>query len=130
MLVGRRLAPSVLLLALLGLFIVPSARAQRPIESANEILPGCRAFLMISQGSAAVGELGQIRGGVCAGKVSALLNVADMFEPKFRFCKPEGVTVGQAIQVILKRLEGNPEVWHQLFDTLALAVFVDVWPCQ
>jgi hypothetical protein len=85
---------------------------------------------MISQGSAAVGEFGQIRGGVCAGKVSALLNVADMFEPKFRFCKPEGVTVGQAIQVILKRLEGNPEVWHQLFDTLALAVFVDVWPCQ
>ena len=53
-----------------------------------------------------------------------------MFEPKFRFCKPESVTVGQAIQVILKRLEGNPEVWHQLFDTLALAVFVDVWPCQ
>ena len=127
--VARWLTPSVLLPALLGSSVAPGARAQRPIESANEILPGCRAFLTLSQGSPAVGELGQLRGGVCAGKVSALLNVADRLEPKFRFCRPEGVTVGQAILVVLKRLEGNPEVWHRLFDTLALTVFAEVWPC-
>ena len=119
-----------LLLTLLGWFIIsPAALAQRPIESAKEILPGCRAFLVIAQGSTAVDELGQIRGGVCAGKISALLNVAPVLEPGFRFCRPEGVTVRQAIEVVLKRLEGNPELWNQLFDELALRVFVETWPC-
>jgi hypothetical protein len=121
----------VVLLAILGsIIIVPPARAQRPIEAANEILPGCRAFLALAQGNPAIDELGLIRGGVCAGKVSALLNVAVMLEPKFRFCKPEAVTIRQAIEVVLKRLEEHPEVWQRSFDALALALFIDTWPCR
>jgi hypothetical protein len=121
----------VALLAILGsIIIVPPARAQRPIEAANEILPGCWAFLALAQGNPAIDELGLIRGGVCAGKVSALLNVADKLEPKFRFCRPEAVTIRQAIEGVLKRLEEHPEVWQQSFDALALALFIDTWPCR
>ena len=30
----------------------------------------------------------------------------------------------------LKRLEEHPEVWQQSFDALALALFIDTWPCR
>jgi hypothetical protein len=126
--VKRRL---VVLLAILGsIIIVPTARAQRPIESANEILPGCRSFIALAQGNPAIDELGLIRGGVCAGKVSAVLNLAPILQPTFRFCKPEKATIRQAIEVVLLRLEPTPEVWQQSFDALALSVFVDIWPCR
>jgi hypothetical protein len=72
--------------------MVPSARAQRPIDSANEIILGCQTFLLISQGNTTVNELGQLRGGVCAGKMSAELKVADILEPKIRFCRPDART--------------------------------------
>jgi hypothetical protein len=121
---------SAILLALLGWCITsPPALAQRSIESANEILPGCRAFLVMSQEPIAFNELELVRGGVCAGKVSALLNIASALEPRFRFCRPEKVTVRQAIEVVVKRLEGNPDVWNQLFDALAMEAFVNAWPC-
>jgi hypothetical protein len=121
----------VVLLAILGsIIIVPPARAQRPIESANEILPGCRAFIALAQGNPAIDELGLIRGGVCAGKVSAVLNLAPILQPTFRFCKPEEATIRQTIEVVLLRLELNPDVWQQSFDALALSVFVDIWPCR
>ena len=121
---------AALLLVVLGSVIEPrAALAQRPIESANEILPGCRALLAMSQGQSAGDELDQIRGGVCAGKISALLNVAPMLEPRLRFCKPQNVTVRQATELVVQRLEGRPEVWHLPFDALALGAFVNAWPC-
>jgi Rap1a immunity proteins len=124
-----KLSPA-LLLALLGPVIISSATlAQPPIESANEILPGCRAFLAISQGPSAGDELDQMRVGVCAGKISALLNVAPLLEPRLRFCKSEGVTVRQATEVVLQRLEGQPELWHLSFDALALGAFVNAFRC-
>jgi hypothetical protein len=124
-----RLSPA-LLLAPLGPVIISSATlAQPPIESANEILPGCRAFLAISQGLSAGDELDQIRVGICAGKISALLNVAPLLEPRLRFCKSEGVTVRQATEVVLQRLEGQPELWHLSFDALALGAFVNAFRC-
>ena len=83
----------VVLLAILGsIIVVPPAQAQRPIESANEIVPGCRAFIALAQGNPAIDELGLLRGGVCAGKVSAVLNLAPILQPTFRFCKPEEAT--------------------------------------
>jgi hypothetical protein len=84
----------------------------------------------MSQSSSAVfDELELVRGGVCAGKISALLNVAPILEPRFRFCPPAATTVRLAIEVVLKRLEGRPEVWNQLFDALAMEAFVIAWPC-
>ena len=121
----------IILLSLLGSMIVsPAALAQRPIESGGDIIPACRTFLEIMSGPTTVDELGLIRSGICAGKVSALLNVGPMLEPIYRFCKPAEVTVRQAVEVALKRLDERPEAWNELFDTLALEAFVTTWPCR
>ena len=106
----------------------PAAVAQRPLESAAKILPECRLFLATPEDASAEDELDQIRG-VCAGKISALLNVAPLLEPRYRFCKPEGVTVRQAIEVVVAQLEGQPELWRLSFDALALGAFVKAWRC-
>jgi len=120
----------IVLLTLLGSIIVsPPALAQRSTDSAKEILPGCSAFLEMMRGPTTVDELQLIRGGICGGKVSALLNVGPMLEPRFRFCKPKEVTVRQAVELVWKRLEERPEVWNQLFDALALEAFAAAWPC-
>jgi hypothetical protein len=46
------------------------------------------------------------------------------------FCAPNGVTVGQAIRVLLKYLRNNPDKAHESSHGLAITVFKSAWRCQ
>lgn len=104
--------------------------AQTDYTSANALLPGCRDFLEIFNGTAGATSRDQFRAGVCAGVVSAMLSIAPALDRQYRFCKPNEVTFGQAIQIVVKRLDALPETWHENFETLVLAVFAKNWPCN
>ena len=120
----------VLVLVVLGPLACSPARAQSALQSVEQILPGCRDFIEPGQQAATPDNLLQFLAGICAGKVSALLNISTILEPQFQFCKPSGVTLAQTIQVVVKRLDGQPEVSRQIFDGAALAALVSIWPCQ
>jgi Rap1a immunity proteins len=118
----------VALLALLGQLTYSPAGAQSALQSVEQILPGCREF--IEPGPRQDDDVRQFLAGICVGKVSALVNVSSILGPQFRFCKPDGVTLAQTIEVIVKRLDGQPELSHQIFDGAALAILVGTWPCR
>jgi Ssp1 endopeptidase immunity protein Rap1a len=120
----------VVLLALLGQLSHSSAEAQSALQSVEQILPGCRDFIQPGTQQPTPDAALQFLAGICAGKVSALLNVSTILQPQFRFCRPEGVTLAQTIEVIVKRLDGQPELSHQSFDAAALATLVGTWPCR
>ena len=46
------------------------------------------------------------------------------------FCPPEGVTLGQAIKIVVKYLNANPEYLHLRGMQLAMDAVVEAWPCE
>jgi Rap1a immunity proteins len=118
----------VALLALLGQLTYSPAGAQSALQSVEQILPGCREF--IEPGPRQDDDVRQFLAGICVGKVSALVNVSTILGPQFRFWKPEGVTLGQTIEVVVKHLDARPELSRQMFDGVALTTLSGTWPCQ
>lgn len=116
-------------LALLAVTLSAPARAQVALESVNSILPGCRDFIAFAQRKP-IPDDAMLKAGLCAGKISTLINVRAILEPKFRFCPPHGTTLIQTIETAVKGIETVPNTWHEPFDAMALAALVKLWPCQ
>jgi hypothetical protein len=46
------------------------------------------------------------------------------------YCTPEGVTLGQKVDVVVAYLEENPSRRHERTSALALTAFKKAWPCK
>ena len=105
--------------ALLGQHGSASAQSQ-DAGSANYTVPGCRDGM--------AGENRQpFRQGLCGGIVQTILYFG---RTSFNVCMPEGVTMGQAITVVVAYIDQRPERMHERFETLALEALQHVWPCR
>jgi Rap1a immunity proteins len=49
---------------------------------------------------------------------------------QFRFCPPPGISTEQAIPILMKYLDQNPDALKYDMRNVANAVFHRVWPCQ
>jgi hypothetical protein len=104
-------------MALLG---QQSAAAQQDTGSADYVIVGCRDGMS--------GENRQpFRQGLCGGIVQTILFFG---RTNFNVCMPEGVTMGQAIRVVVAYIDQRPERMHERFETLAIEVLQQSWPCQ
>ena len=66
----------------------------------------------------------------CVGAVSALVGVAPLLPPRYRFCFPDDVTAGEAVQVVVAYLESSLSRLHEDFRQLAIAAMRQAWPCR
>ena len=66
----------------------------------------------------------------CVGAVSALIGVGSLLTPRYRFCFPDDVTAGEAVQVVVAYLESNPSHLQEDFRPLAIAAMRQAWPCR
>ena len=66
----------------------------------------------------------------CQGFVEAIVTVGRRLREPNRFCAPDGVTVGQAINVLVKYLNENPAQLHHGGELLAITAFNEAWPCK
>ena len=66
----------------------------------------------------------------CVGAVSALIGVDPFLAPRYRFCFPEDVTVGEAVQVVVAYLESSLSRLHEDFRQLAITAMRQAWPCR
>lgn len=66
----------------------------------------------------------------CVGAVSALIGAAPFLAPQYRFCFPDDVTAGEAVQVVVAYLESSLSRLHEDFRKLALAAMRQAWPCR
>jgi len=62
--------------------------------------------------------------------VSALVGVAPLLPPHYRFCIPGDVTAGETVQVVVAYLESRLSRLHEDFPQLAIAAMRQAWPCR
>jgi len=99
--------------------ICGSASAQSSdINSANNIMPGCRKGLQ----GASIGYLE----GLCQGTIQTSL----YFSVQLGICAPAGVNVGQFMRVVVKYIDERPARMHEDFRALALEALRAAWPCK
>ena len=85
-------------------------------KSANNVMPGCRSLVSNSNKDS-------FFQGVCAGTVDA----AAIFVKGI--CLPEHVIIDQAVRVVVKYIDAQPERQHELFADLAAEALSAAWPC-
>ena len=101
--------------------------AQPDTSSANYHLPSCKAIVderdMHDFGDA-------FRQGVCSGIVKSVFSLGDDLPGKYKSCAPGNATMGQATQIVVLYLEGNPQRLHESFVDLAAEALGFAWPCK
>jgi hypothetical protein len=87
--------------------------------TANQMLPGCKGLLDDRMTSG----VSVYQQGRCGGYVASLVYGVGEQE----FCSPKGVSIGQAVAVVIK---ARPERMHEQFGDLALEALKAAWPCK
>ena len=96
------------------------ADPKRDIVSANYVMPGCWELV-----SGSHRELGLQ--GLCSGIVGMMFNFEQLHPGT---CFPDGSNVEQAIRVVIRYIDRQPERMHESFVELALEAMREAWPCR
>jgi Rap1a immunity proteins len=106
-------------LSVLSISVGAGAFAQ-DTNSANWIMPGCRAFINGNMGAET------FKAGVCAGVVSGVPFGGNLIN----ICLPDGVTPRQMALVVTAYVDRNPARMHEPFALLAYEAMSKAWPCK
>jgi Rap1a immunity proteins len=124
----RRDATAALVFGLLAAaLLAENADAQTKPDrwSANYLMPACRDWIAGDrQGRDYVDEA------MCAGIISGLAYTAKFLPPDTSSCRPQGVTIGQMVGVVVGYIERRPERMHEDFRRLAIEAWHEAWPCM
>ena len=107
-----------MLCAVLALAFMTAPAGAQDINSANFMLPHCKA------------ETDPFWRGVCYGSVAALVYVGPALADDLRFCAPRGATRRQMVRVVVAHIEAQPSRMHEDFRWLALEAMREAWPCS
>jgi Rap1a immunity proteins len=108
--------------AMLGMLTAVNESAAQDLNSANHMLPACKALVI---GTVAPG-ISQSNVGRCLGMVEGL----DVLSAFGVYCPPAGATNGQRIRVIVTYIEAHPERMHEHYGLLAIDAMKRAWPCK
>jgi hypothetical protein len=110
-------------LALAALLLAPvQARAEAPDRSANYWLPHCQDALKETVPPDKV-----FLAGVCVG---ILLAAGATLQQTSLQCPPAGVSINQAVRVVVAYIEAHPARMHEDFIALAGEAAAAAWPCK
>ena len=104
-----------------ALMLNGGAALAKGVDSADYVMPGCRAFLVTGSNK----ELG--RKPFCVGLIGLISGIAHMSKD---ICAPDGVTQEQAVRVVVQYIDSRPERMHEDFKKLALEAMKAAWPCK
>jgi len=99
----------------------PTIAQEKDTASANFLLPYCHEWLDNKKTAMP---------GVCIGVVTGVLETAPFLEPRVRFCPPKMATRDQALRVVVKYLDSNPDKLHEVFTGLVIVALQQAWPCK
>jgi Rap1a immunity proteins len=123
----RRDATAALILGLLpAALLAQNADAQTKPDrwSANYLMPACRNWIAFA------GDRQGIDEAMCAGIISGLAYTVKFLPPDSSSCRPEGVTIGEMVRVVVAYIERRPERMHEDFRRLAVEAWHEAWPCM
>jgi hypothetical protein len=91
-------------------------------NSANEVMPGCRAAAAESAARSRASEV--LDRGFCLGAVAAIVHIdRDIFPPS-------SSNVGQWLRVIAQYIDKRPARLRENFFDLATEALKNTWPCR
>jgi len=99
-------------------------------DSARDILPGCRDYVSVGKGIRAPEQADILAAADCVATIRTLFNVAELLGAQFRFCRPDGVTINDGVELAVQAIEARPQMGHVPFVIMAIAAFHEHWPCQ
>ena len=92
----------------------------------SQVIEGCR---LVANGKFPKSQTAIMHWGYCIGALSSFYILSTHLQPNMRSCKPQAVTLQQAIKVFLKFSDTHPELEHHGFEVLAIEAFKSAWPC-
>jgi Ssp1 endopeptidase immunity protein Rap1a len=99
-------------------------------DSAKEMVTGCRDYVGVRKGVVAP-ERGDILAATeCVATIETLFKVSEILDTNFRFCRPDGVTVNDGVELVVQEIEARPKMGHFPFVIMAIGAFQKRWPCQ
>jgi Ssp1 endopeptidase immunity protein Rap1a len=118
----------LMVLALTAILMgVAQARAH---DSANDMLAGCRDYIDVGSGRTPMKDADLGAAAECLGTIKTLLVLEELLTPPFRFCRPKGVTISDAIELAVREIEARPQMKQKSFVIMAIAAFQQRWPCR
>src|SRR5258708_39042049 len=79
-------------------------------DSANYMLPGCRDYVGVGKGTIPQERADLGAAAQCLGTIKTILLLEELLKPAFRFCRPKGVTLGDAIEIAFDEIEIRPQM--------------------
>lgn len=104
-------------IAFVAAILISCGATGENIDSANYIMPGCRAFIAKNQDD-------PFKKGLCIGILETLAGTTS------DVCHPAGTTVGQTIRVVVKYIDDRPARLNESFRALAYEALRAAWPCK
>lgn len=92
-------------------------------DAGNDYLPLCKLVL---EEKAKTDLFGQ---GQCFATVKTVMQMNVFYSPVAKLCVPPGVTYPQALRVVVRFLENNPDKLHFSFSSLTMYALTEAWPC-
>jgi hypothetical protein len=119
--------------ALVG--VMSSVHAEEAPDDGNQLLSACKPLLNFINNDATsiVGSEGQA--GECLGLTEGvrrtMMQLNSNLPPKMRVCFPSGgINNGQAIRIVVKFLENNPEKLNLDRTLLTMLAYNNAYPCK
>jgi hypothetical protein len=118
--------------------MMAAAEAQQSDISGNRYLSHCRAFIEMSSGTPAEANRSAALAtkqdffdeGFCIGTIATLRDIATFLQPSMRSCPPVKIPLGQVIRVVIRSMEGSPQMLDKDLGVLTLAALKNTWPCE
>jgi len=122
----REVVPITTAAIIAASMLAPAIAADPDINSANYLMPGCKALVALANSGRTADLAGS---GVCVGTINTLrtLSVAGLLHS---VCIPQHATNGQVARVVVQYIDAQPARWHENFIALAIEALDKAWPCQ
>jgi len=100
----------------------------------NELLRDCKANIEVLDNPKKAGQDDFIKLTSCLNILHGLLDMHEIYTQMFNspkiFCVPESVNLGQLAQVVVKYLNDNPQILHELDTLLIIKALKNAYPCK
>jgi hypothetical protein len=103
--------------------------AEIDTESANYVLPGCKALLAITEGREMLDASSALGAGYCMGVLKTLPEIY-FWRDKCSIQFPGIFSVQQMTLIVVRYIEAHPERMNIPFLILAEDALRDAWPCR
>ena len=115
-----------------GMVLIGLLLAGNAFADGNRLLEQCTNAVNYADGAR---KIDYEKLGFCLGFMQGLTNMNQLYEVSLDrknvlFCTPREVTNGQLARVVVKYLKEHPEDLHLHEATLAIAAFVEAFPCK